>query len=473
MSKQFQEQFRFAVAPANFGLCDRSGTDALVHLLRAASDADPDLAITCVDGVGAFDHVHRARIFEELLAHPVLRDLVPHVRMWYGTRSTFVWTDESGESHLVEQAEGGEQGDPLMPALFCLAVRPALQAAQGMLQSGEGVFAYLDDVYLLTRPERARDALDTVSRNLGESCGIAVNQGKLQSWSRSGGEAPAVSAALDTADNRVWRGSELPERNGVTIVGTPIGHTAFVDRTADEKLAEQGALATEVLRMPSTQSTWLLFLFCVVPRINHLLRTVPPAQAAGLASRHDDRIFRSFCDIIGVGPDTDTRDTHGIAKELWERQARLPLHMGGCGLRSSTRTSAAAYWASVADSLPVLSSRCPEFTARVVADLESNQAEDAGTLVGGARAALSSCTAAASPGGPAGTPCAPPPRGRRPTRAPRRTKTVRGGSAVPAELSKRRSARTSWSRSLAGLQPALSPAGPASGLARVLTPPRG
>ena len=286
LSKQFQEQFRFAVAPANFGLCDRWGTDALVHLLRAASDADPDLAITCVDGVGAFDHVHRARIFEELLAHPVLRDLVPHVRMWYGTRSTFVWTDENGESHLVEQAEGGEQGDPLMPALFCLAVRPALQAAQGMLQSGEGVFAYLDDVYLLTRPERARDALDTVSRNLGESCGIAVDQGKLQSWSRSGGEAPAGLAALDTADHRVWRGSELPERNGVTIVGTPIGHTAFVDRTADEKLAEQGALATEVLRMPSTQSTWLLFLFCVVPRINHLLRTVPPAQAAGLASRH-------------------------------------------------------------------------------------------------------------------------------------------------------------------------------------------
>ena len=225
--------------------------------------------------------------------------------------------------------------------------------------------------------------------------------------------------------------------------------------------------------MPSTQSAWLLFLICVVPRINHLLRTVPPPQAAGLASRHDDRIFRSFCDIIGGGPDTDTRDTHGIAKELWERQARLPLHMGGCGLRSSTRTSAAAYWASVADSLPVLSSRCPEFTARVVADLESNQAEDAGTLVGGARAALEFLHSSGFSGEPSWHAlCAAstrPPADEGPTS----DADHKGWQRYASRALEDKERTASWSRSVAGLQPALSPAGPASGLARVLTPPRG
>ncbi len=63
LARQIQEVFRTAVAPANFGLCDRSGTDALAHLLRAASEANPSIAIACVDGVGAFDHVLRSRIF--------------------------------------------------------------------------------------------------------------------------------------------------------------------------------------------------------------------------------------------------------------------------------------------------------------------------------------------------------------------------------------------------------------------------
>ncbi len=52
LAKQFQAEFRSALAPANFGLCDGSGTDAFAHLLRAASQANPGIAITFADGVG-------------------------------------------------------------------------------------------------------------------------------------------------------------------------------------------------------------------------------------------------------------------------------------------------------------------------------------------------------------------------------------------------------------------------------------
>ena len=74
--------------------------------------------------------------------------------MWLNRRSKFVWTDDSGQQHDVTQGEGGEQGDALMPALFCLAMRPALEEIQQRLAPGDLVVAYLDDVYILTRPER-------------------------------------------------------------------------------------------------------------------------------------------------------------------------------------------------------------------------------------------------------------------------------------------------------------------------------
>lgn len=68
-----------------------------------------------------------------------------------------------------------------------------------------------------------------------------------------------------------------------------------------------------------------------------------------------------------AGAETDA--AHVIAWTFWEQQARLPLRLGGCGLRDSRRTSMAAYWASVADPLPVIRARFPMIAAHVVEHL--------------------------------------------------------------------------------------------------------
>ena len=56
--------------------------------------------------------------------------------------------------HVVPQGEGGEQGDAMMPLLFCLGQQKALRAVQQQLEDGERLFAFLDDVYVVIRPER-------------------------------------------------------------------------------------------------------------------------------------------------------------------------------------------------------------------------------------------------------------------------------------------------------------------------------
>ena len=104
------------MAPANFGLADRSGTDALIHLVRSQLEADPHCTLLSIDGVGAFDHVSRARMLQALWEAPELRGLLPFTRLWLARNSTFVWTAESGESHDVLQGGGGEQGDDLQEA---------------------------------------------------------------------------------------------------------------------------------------------------------------------------------------------------------------------------------------------------------------------------------------------------------------------------------------------------------------------
>ena len=54
--------------------------------------------------------------------------VLPFVRMFYGSHPTYLWEDEAGVVHTVEQGEGGEQGDVLMPLLYSLGQHAALKS---------------------------------------------------------------------------------------------------------------------------------------------------------------------------------------------------------------------------------------------------------------------------------------------------------------------------------------------------------
>ena len=64
----------------------------------------------------------------------------------------------------MPQGEGLEQGDALAPALFALGQHDALTGAAEQLLPTECLAAYLDDLYVVTTPDRARLAYDTVTR---------------------------------------------------------------------------------------------------------------------------------------------------------------------------------------------------------------------------------------------------------------------------------------------------------------------
>ena len=94
-------------------------------------------------------------------------------------------------------------------------MKPALEEIQSRLGEGDLVLAYLDDVYILTRPERARAAYDVAAEVLSRVCGIQVNRGKLVCWNKTGADAPQGISELDTPDHRVWRKNVPAAENGI------------------------------------------------------------------------------------------------------------------------------------------------------------------------------------------------------------------------------------------------------------------
>ena len=94
--------------------------------------------------------------------------------------------------HIIQQAEGGEQGDPLMPALYSLGQHGALEAVHAQMQPNELLVAFLDDVITIARPDRVGLAHQHLADELWAHCRVRLNSGKTRIWNLSGRVPPAL-----------------------------------------------------------------------------------------------------------------------------------------------------------------------------------------------------------------------------------------------------------------------------------------
>ena len=350
LARQFSDAVEAACAPLQFALSTRAGTDCVGHAIRVATELNPHLTVLSIDGVGAYDNVYGASMLAKLVEVPGLRGLLPFVKTAYSSASSHVWADEKGVRHTIEQHEGGEQGNPLMPLLFSLGIQNALEEVRQSLEEGECLFAYLDDVYVLCSAKRTRIVHDLLVDTLGERAGIQLHSGKTRTWNFAGERLP------DMAD----LGPDVWNPLGVRILGTPVGHEEFVTSFLEELLAEERKLWDAIPSIPDLQCSWQVLLQCAGPRCHHVLRTVPPRQCAGYARGHDLGMQRTMEALLGRIPGSPAQ------VQMAQHITTLPMRMGGLGLRSAMRTVPGAYWASWADALHMLQQRLPQLTGLVV-----------------------------------------------------------------------------------------------------------
>ena len=222
------------------------------------------------------------------------------------------------------------------------------------------ILSFLDDLYVTSSKERARGAFDEVTSTVEEKAGVKSNLGKLRAWSPAGGAAPED---LQCLGDDVWTADKPNEQNGLKILGTPLGRPEFVRAFATARVKKERALLEEIKKLPDVQCAWNMLNMSAVPRANHMIRMVPPSQAAEYADLHDDAIWACFADLCLAGQYREHRLTKDIAS--------LPGRLGGLGLRSARRTSPTAYWASWATALPVIAAKYPGLAEQVTSSFSS------------------------------------------------------------------------------------------------------
>ena len=123
MAQQLGPAIECAISQFQCALSTRVGTECRAHVIQALTNLDPTAAVVSINGIGAFV-VSRLAMLEGLQTVDGGDLALPFVLQFYGSAFSFLWNT----AHTILQAEGREQGDPLMPALFSLGQHPALHA---------------------------------------------------------------------------------------------------------------------------------------------------------------------------------------------------------------------------------------------------------------------------------------------------------------------------------------------------------
>ena len=73
MAQTLSAQLQQACLPLKFGICTRTGTEALARVVRIATEDDPCTTVLSVDAAGAFDHLSSVAMLAALHAQPTLQ----------------------------------------------------------------------------------------------------------------------------------------------------------------------------------------------------------------------------------------------------------------------------------------------------------------------------------------------------------------------------------------------------------------
>src|SRR5690606_13003722 len=204
----------------------------------------------------AFNCVSRQSFLDEVAVH--FPSLLPFVSLCYGSPSVLQFG-----SRQVLSTRGVQQGDPLGPFLFCLAIRPVLARIQAECDLRANCW-YLDDGFVVGRGEEVQKALRIVQSD-GPLRGLHLNTSKSEVWSSSG------TFLRGLADFRTL------SADGFEILGTPVGSPVFCQTFLQEKMHKFRSLWAGISKLPHLQTQALLLRFCSsFCKIVHLVRTVPP-----------------------------------------------------------------------------------------------------------------------------------------------------------------------------------------------------
>ena len=300
-----------ALQPLQMGV----GGDVEVTANKIREDAKASEVLILLDGVNAYNALHRSRVLAEMYADPTWRPLWGLLG-WLLGEPGFIGLYDSGT--LVQQlrsTRGVRQGMVLGPLLFAVAVHRILSDAQTLFPEVR-IHAYLDDIALCGKAARAEAAANHLAVKLGE-VGIVINASKSKVTSTVPLLHPLRIAGVDLEDCS----DQIVRVLGAAYAPRSQSTKQWLMAKMQKQQDFFAALTSGNLPLSARYS---LLAVCGISRCNFLCRTHTFEELREATMWFDQQVQQLVESITGK------------MNRLGMVIARLPIRLGGLGLRMMT-----------------------------------------------------------------------------------------------------------------------------------------
>ena len=229
--------------------------------------------------------------------------------------------------HTIKSSCGVQQGDPLGPLLFAIAIHPLVLRIQSECPALLLNKWYLDDGTIVGKIEDVHHALHIVQEECA-SIGLQLNESKsVLFW----GSMDLVK--LDCFPAAILRSAD----SGVKFLGAGAGSNEFVNTIAQKKVDKIGKILEATKGLEDPQMELLLLRSCIgLPKFAFLLRMCPPEHISEAIASLDGQISSFLCHILNL---TDMADSTRF-------EISLPIRKGGLGIPIASHVAPIQYMAA-------------------------------------------------------------------------------------------------------------------------------
>ena len=341
--KVSSDDFKEALGPKQFGVAIPNGVEFCVHKARI------DLLhlrrfLLVFDITNAFNSVARDAMLKEVSIK--IPYLLPFILLMYNEPSILLLSG----GHTLLSKEGTQQGDPLAPALFSLALAPVMDRMVELFPALEDeINAYLDDITVSSDDVVCLIAefIPAFEKALKE-IGLALNIGKSCLIHPENKEVPSD---VNLGELRVVK---VDDGEGVRFLGSPLGAGLFVCKFLCNKIDEYKLLCASILSLSNNKRAkyakeicFDLIVACVACKFNFLLRSTPIPPEYDFLTDLDKMLIESVGDLL------DDSENY-LANNPLSRF--IFFSKGGTGIHKPSSTAPCAYASSLASSCLLASS---------------------------------------------------------------------------------------------------------------------